>query len=250
MKHSLKDLTGYTIGATDGELGKVTNLYFSDDSWTIRYLVVETGSWLFGRKVLLSPQAITGSSDDKVLKVNLTKEQVQHSPNLDTENPLSRQEEVQLHEHYNWGGYWGAGDLWAGGIGTTGMMMAGSLPLEEAVHNAAMKDQHQEGDPHLRSTGTVKGYSIHATDGDIGSVSDFIIDDTNWTIDYLVVDTGSWLPGKKVLLSPRWIQKVEWETSSVVVDVTKEKVKNSPAYDANKSLTTAYQTALVDHYGK
>ena len=124
------------------------------------------------------------------------------------------------------------------------------IPIEEIVA-AHQQGQHKnEGDPHLRSTSEVKGYSIHATDGDIGEVEDFIVDDTTWSIRYLIVDTGNWLPGKKVLLSPGWIKEIKWETSAVYVDIPVNNIKNSPEYDPSQPLSETYENDLFHYYGK
>lgn len=255
MKHSVKSLVGYKLGATDGEIGEVKELYFDDNSWTVRYIIVETGDWLSGRKVLISPHAISENNwGNKVIPVNLTKEQIKNSPDIDTEKPIERQHEVDLYGYYGWPYYWsggiGPGDLWGGGIGTTGMMIGNRLPLEEAIHN---KNNRQEDEatqnPHLRSTDNVKGYNIEAKDGKIGDVEDFIIDDSSWKINYIIVDTGNWFPGKKVLISPTWIKEVKWETSSVTVNLSIERVKNSPEYDPNQPISEGYETNLHNHYG-
>ncbi len=248
MKRNLKELTGYHIGATDGEVGKVTDFLFDNTSWTIRYLVVETGTWLAGRKVLLSPQALQGTDHDKkVFSVNLTVDQVKHSPLIDTENSVSRQQEEELHQHYPWAGYW-SHDEWAGGIGTAGMMTPIiAEPLTDAVHHAMHTDDQQdtgsdvqqhsikENERHLYNTGNVKGYTIAATNGDVGNVDGFIVDDSSWKIDSLILDTGNWLPGKKVLLSPERIQGLEWLTSRATVNASTDEVKHFPEYDADKS---------------
>lgn len=252
MKRSVKDMLGFTLGATDGEIGKVKDLYFDDHTWTIRYLVVETGSWLSGRKVLIATEALTNVDwENEVFPVNLTKEQIKNSPDIDTEKPVSRQEEMQLYQYYPWTNYW-AGGLWAGGIGTTGMVTSGlHMPLEDAVHNENKEGNEQEqGNPNLRSTENVTGYYIRASDDTIGDVEDFIVEDTTWKIEYMVVDTGNWFPGKKVLVSPQWIKEVAWETSSVTVSITKEQVKNSPEYHHGEPITDDYHNNLHKHYGQ
>lgn len=251
MKRSADDLSGFSIGATDGELGKLSEFYFDDETWTVRYIIVKTGNWFSGRKVLISPEAITNIDwENEVIQTNLTTEQIKNSPDIDTDKPVSRQEEIRLYQYYPWTSYWGGG-LWAGGIGTTGMAFAGpSAPMEEAIRNDAMQHEEAKGDRHLRSTDTVDGYNIHATDGDIGDVEDFIIDDNTWKIEYLVVDTGNWLPGKKVIISPKWINEVSWEDSSVYVDLTVDAVKGSPEYDKEKLYSESYHTDLYSHYNK
>lgn len=247
MQRNFKSLMGFSLGATDGEIGKVNEFYFDDQFWTIRYFVVKTGGWLLGRKVLISPTAIKDPDwENQIFPVNLTKEQVEKSPDIDTEKPVSRQQELALYSHYEWpyGDPVGAG--FYGGMGMLGMAET-RIPFEQLI--AARKDDGHSGDPHLRSTSEVIGYSIHATDGEIGEVEDFIVDES-WKIRYLIVDTGKWLPGKNVLMSPEWIRDVNWATSSVYVDVPVSAVKNSPEYDPSKPLKEAYETDLHQHYGK
>lgn len=244
MKRNVKSLIGFTIGATDGEIGKVKEFYFDDRTWTISYLIAETGNWLSGRKVLISPEALlTPDWAAKVFPVNLTKEQVKNSPDIDTEKPVSRQQEMEWNRYYPRAGSW-AGSLWSGGIGTTGMV----IPMQETLEQATQNEE--DNDPHLRSTDKVTGYSIKATDGDIGDVEDFIIDDSTLNINYMVVDTGNWFPGKKVIISPKWIKEIKWDISEVAVKATVEQVKNSPEYDVSKYVDEVYERSLTNYYGR
>jgi len=236
-------MIGYAIRATDGDLGKVDEFYFDDETWTIRYVVVETGNWLSGRKVLISPVAFGKTElESRTISVNLTCVQVSSSPDIDTEKPIYRQHEAELHEYYQWpwrGGYGGA-------FGTTPLPLSGGeVFVEQEASTSGRRD-----DPHLRSTRQVTGYHIHATDGEIGHVEDFIVNDENWAIRFLVVDTRNWLPGKKVLLSPQWIKRVEWADSSVYFDLTRESVRNSPEFDTSKAVNQDYEAYLYDHYGR
>lgn len=245
MQHNIKSLIGFTMGATDGEIGKVDEFYFDDETWTVRYLVVKTGGWLMERKVLISPAALNEPDwKNESFPVSLTKEQVENSPDIDTQKPVSRQQEMALYNYYEWP----YGDpSGAGFYGTMGMMgmVESRVPFEEAI--AARRNEKEPGDPHLRSTSEVKGYRIHAMDGEIGDVADFIVDE-NWKICFLVVDTGNWLPGKKVLISPDWIIVVSWANSSVEVDVSREAVKNSAEYDPDQPIPENYGTDLYKHY--
>jgi sporulation protein YlmC with PRC-barrel domain len=241
MKRSVNSLIGYAIGATNGELGKVKEFFFDDKTWTIRYLVVETGNWLSGRKVLISPEAVLIPDwENKIFPVNLTEEQVKNSPEIDTEKPVSRQQELKLYGHYPWTNYWGDD---AFGLG---MPVSMFQVMQNDKENA--DDNESDDDPHLRSTKNVTGYSVNATDGEIGNVEDFIIDDRNWKLDFVIVDTGKWFPGKKVIISPKWIKKIEWETSTLIVKVSAENVKNSPVYDPIKPISEDDESSLHSYY--
>lgn len=250
MKRSIKSLIGYTMKETDGEIGKVDEFYFDDQSWTIRYLIVKTGNWLSGRSVLISPEALQKPDwGNKEFPVNLTKEQIENSPDIDTDKPVSRQQEEQLYAHYPWRDYWGTetGDHGAGIFG----MMPGDL-YDEVSGNTETEpvDTPQNNDLHLRSTKAVTGYNIHATDGEIGKVVDYIIDDSKWEIKFLVVDTGNWLDSRKVLLSTQLIKQVNWENTIVGVDISTNAVKNSPVYDASQPVNEVYENNLYDYYGR
>jgi sporulation protein YlmC with PRC-barrel domain len=225
MQQRISTMIGYSIRATDGDLGKVNEFYFDDETWTIRYMVAETGNWLLGRKVLISLVAL-GKPDweSQSFSVNLTCIQVRHSPDIDTERPVSRQHEEEIHKYYDWPAYWQGG--YGGTLGITPYPLYENPPLQKP----SASKRHD--DPHLRSTRHVKGYHIHAIDGEIGHVEDFIVDDENWTLRYLVVNTGNWLPGKKVFIEPAWIKEVNWADSSVYLDRSREQVKNSPEFDS------------------
>ena len=216
MQKSTKELKGYAIDATDGDIGKVDDFYFDDKSWTIRYLVVDTGNWLLGRKVLLSPIAV-GKADFSSgrFNVTLTKKQVEESPSIDTDKPVSRQHEAYYHDYYGFPYYWNGPYLW-GPMYYPGRPGADQKRIEER-----RAEREEAGDLHLRSAAHVTGYHIEATDGEIGHVEDFIIDDETWEIRYIVVDTRNWLPGKKVLIAPRWIDRVSWNDSKVYVSLSR-----------------------------
>ena len=251
MKRNIKSLTGFKMGAVDGEIGQVEEFYFDDKTWTIRYIIVNTGSWLSNRKVLISPEAVVNPDwKQKVFPVNLTKEQIKNSPDIDTDKPVSRQQEIRLHEYYPWRNYWSSG-LWSGGIVTSGMQMPPALSLEEAIPKDKVADRRKTtDDPNLRSTDKVIGYDIEAIDGDIGKVEDFIIDDTTWRIHFMLVDTGNWFPGKKVLISPKWVKEIKWANSSVKVNVPVEHIKKSPEYDPRQEVSDSYEANLKNYYGR
>jgi len=243
MRRSVNSLLGYAVHATDGCLGQVEEFLFDDATWTIRYLVINTGGWLLGREVLISPVALgTPDWESQEFPVKLTREQVRNSPSIDTDLPVSRQHEIDLHAYYEWPAYWG------GGFCATGGYVAPAVPSipSAAVGSAAGSKQ----DPHLRSTQAVTGYRIHAVDGDIGHVEDFILDDDKWSIGFLVVCTRNWLPGRKVLLDPEWIKEVSWAEAKVAVGLSCDKIRNSPEYDPCQPVNHDYEGQLYDYYGR
>ncbi len=232
MQINTNKLISCSLHATDGEIGKVETFYFDDDTWTIRYIVVKTGSWLFGRKVLISPEAVLKDSwEPESLPVNLTKEQVSSSPNIDTDKPVSRQQEAELFTHYPWKNYWGGG-FYAGGI--LGTMYPASTIDNTILTEPETNDKPSDEDQHLRSTDKVVGYNIHATDGDIGHVKDFIMDDQTWQLLFFVVDTHNWFGGKKVLIPVSDIKEVQWDNSKVIIDITMDAVKSSKLFDESE----------------
>ncbi|SDZ80767.1 PRC-barrel domain-containing protein [Pedobacter hartonius] len=211
MQHTVNSLVGFTVGAIDDEIGKVEEFYFDHETWTIRYLVVKTGRWLSGRKVLISPTALKMPDwKNKVFPVNLSKGQIQNSPDVDTEQTISRQQEIELYEHYTWQHYGSRGAGFYGGAGVS--------------------EQHtnqQSSDPHLLSTDDVTGYEIHATDGNIGTVEDFIVDERTWSLSFLIVYIGNWFPGKKIILSPKRITEMKLHDSSLEIDLSTNAIKDS-----------------------
>lgn len=258
MLLSVEQVHGADIRARDGTIGTAEDFYFDDTQWYARYLVVNTGGWLSGRKVLITPYAV-GAYDAArhELQVSLTRDQVSNSPDIDTDKPVSRQYEARLHDYYGWSPYWGEG-LISGNLPPTpegaGPAYTGD-PVTSRVGRAEVaaarsRIEKDMGDPHLRSARTVIGHHIRATDGDIGHVEDFLLEDRNWAIRYMVVDTRNWLPGKKVLVSPQWIENVSWPERSVMVDLTREQIKNSPEYDPSRQIERGYEDRLFHHYGR
>ena len=259
MLRTIKDLHDYGIGATDGDIGHVKDLYLDDKSWVVRYLVVETGSWLSSRKVLISPIAI-GHPDwaNRLLPVLITKEQVKNSPNFDSEQPVTRQHEMEYSGYYGYPYYWGGTGYWGGGMYPNMMLSGyGGIPIlnveETEAQNArarAEATRDSNADPHLRSCAAINGYHIHASDGDIGHVSGMLIDDETWAVRYLIVDTSNWWVGHQMLIAPKWIEGVSWADGTVSVSLTRKAVKDAPAYDPAASPTRADEGLLYGHYGR
>jgi len=241
MLYKANTLAGYKLDALNGTIGEVQQFYFDDQHWVIRYLVAETGNWLTGRQVLLSPYALLAvHPEEKQIAISLTKQAIEASPSLDSDEPVSQQFEEAYYGHYGWPMYWGGPHLW------------GAYP--SIVHDREKwlesKQIEQGWDPHLRSTSEVSGYHILASDGEIGHVSDFIIDDETWAIRYLVIDTRNWWPGKKVLVSPDWIERVSWSEAQVVLKISRESIQQAPEYSEEALVTRDYEGRLHRHYNR
>jgi sporulation protein YlmC with PRC-barrel domain len=223
MERNTSGLTGYQLEATDGEIGEVTDFYFDDETWTIRYLVVKTGGWLSGRKVLISPAAVVHKDlGPALIGVNLTQEQVRTSPDIDTDKPVSRQKQALLNQHHFWENYWGSGSYG----GQMGIGNASPVHLKPS-------ELDPDEDIHLRSVSEVDGYAIHANDGEIGHVNDMIVDDESWKLTHLVVDTHDWIGGKKVLIAVSHIEVVSYINLLVRLNIDKAEIEHSPLYDAD-----------------
>jgi sporulation protein YlmC with PRC-barrel domain len=239
MLHRVKTLKGYKLDSLDGEMGKVKDFYFDDQHWTVRYLVADTGNWLTGRQVLISPYALVAAiKEENHIAVDLTRKQIEDSPSLASDKPVSRQFEEAYYAHYGWPSYWVGPYPWG----------RAAYPARVGGPPAQPSQPEKEWDPHLRSTGALIGYHIQAADGEIGHVEDFVIDDETWTIRYLIVDTRNWWPGKMVLVSPRWIDRVGWNESKVFIKLTRETIQQSPEYSEESLITRDYETALHGHY--
>jgi hypothetical protein len=239
MLTNASQLKGLVIRATDGEIGTVDQFYFDDESWSIRYLTVETGGWLGGREVLISPVSVIATDwQGKRLDVALTRKQVEDSPNIDTHRPVSRQDEARYLGYYGYPYYWGFYPI--------GLVDPNAKFNDELV---ADRIQRESTDSHLRSTEAVTGYRIEAADGEIGHVEGFVLDDANWAIRYMEVATKNWWPGKKVLVSPSWIRRVSWTDSTVYVGLSREAIQTGPKFDESAPITREYEDRLHAHYG-
>ncbi len=246
MLHNVKTLNGYKLDSLDGEMGKVKNFYFDDKHWTVRYLVADTGNWLKGRQVLISPHALVAAiKEDEHIAVDLTEAQIEESPPISADIPVSRQHEIAYYQHYGWTPYWGGPYSW--GIYPNPF----PAPVTNSGQAAPLTEEEQkEWDPHLRSTQEITGYHIQAIDDEIGHVEDFIIDDDTWAIRYMVVDTKNWWPGKKVLISPQWLEKVSWDESKMFVNLTRDAVKEAPEYTGDPGFTREFEADLHAHHGR
>ena len=228
MLRSIKQLYGDSLRASDGEIGHIKDFYFDDLNWAIRYVVVDTGTWLSGRLVLISPHVFTNFDLDGVCRgVNLTRKQIEKSPAFDSHQPISRQYEEDYYRYYGWPNYWQGDGLWGYCAFPILELTADARPEKPFGGEASPP---KLADAHLRSTLALNGYHIQATDGEIGHVIDFIVDHETWAICHLVIETGHWFSGKEIIISPKYIERISYEESKVFVSLTKEVIKNAPEY--------------------
>lgn len=232
MLNNVKNLRGFTVAASDGDAGNIQDVYFDDEKWIIRHLVVETGGWFSGRKVLISPFSVLGVDwPDERMRLNLTKEQIRNGPDIDIDKPVSRQHEAAVHDHYGYPYYWAGPYVWGYSAYPTLLAeRAAEYAHEDAVGENIRKEREQ-GDPHLRSGREVVGYEIQATDDTVGHVEDFLFDDRDWSIRLMIVETRNWWPGRDVLISPKRIDRISWENRQIIVNITREEVEGSQEYD-------------------
>jgi hypothetical protein len=231
MLISAKRLHGSTVMGTEEDVGTLKDLLFRSNRWNVEYLDIDTGKWLPGRRVILPPHVVDSVDHaSHLVTVPFRRKQVQEGPPLESDMPVSRQKEAEFARYYAWGAY------------------AASLAPD------AISEPSEE-ESTLRSTKAVSGYRIHATDEEFGYVDDFIIDDEGpeqwpWVIRYFVINVQNWLPGKKLLLSPEWVEKIDWATSRVHVDLTEDMIKGCPEYDPESAVNRRYEEVLYDYYGR
>ncbi len=250
-------INGYAISASDGKIGTISDFLFDDTNWLVRWLVADTGNWLSGRKVLLPSSAIGRlDAEQEECSIKLTMQQIKDSPNIATDRPVSRQMETSVYGHYGYSPFWNSGYGYMGDVGYMGGYgymggMGGAMPIssgsrrrEEELADA----QRSRDDVHLRSVEAVTGYHIHASDGEIGHVEDFLVEDGDWSIRYLVVDTKNWWPGKKVLISPQSVKEIDWKDRLVNINVDRRKVEDGPAYDASVAIDRAFDEKFRGYY--
>lgn len=240
MLRSLRELLGYRVEATDGDIGSIQDFFIDEENWRVRYVIVDTTKWLFGRHVLMSPEAIANARwSERRLDFSVTKEKIEKSPDVSTDMPISRKKELSVIQHYGWPPYW--------------IPMGPMRPQPMAAMASVPEQQQQEvldDSSHLRSVNEILKYRVRAEDGEMGKAADIIVDDESWQVRYLVVDIGSWLAGKKVLISKDWIESISWHETEFRVGLTKKNIENSPSYDPNNPVNREYETVLYDYYGR
>ncbi len=240
---SLKKMIGYSAESLDGKIGEVDNFYFDTPEWFIRYAVIETGGLLNSKRVLISPESFGEPLwQERKFPISLSKEKIENSPTVEEKRPITMQEEENLIDYYGWDTYWGLGPY----VNLHPRVLAPIRHIPEYVpEDNYIRDSDNS---ILKGLYDIEGFSIHASDGVFGRVEDIIIEDESWIIRYLVIDTRRYLPSKKVLIAPEWIEMVNWSTEEIYVDLEKETIKDTPVYDPDAPIDRAYEEKLYDYH--
>jgi hypothetical protein len=259
MLFAVSGLIGCAVQGNDGEVGVVKDFLFDDETWKVRWMAVEAGSWLPGQRVTyIHPSAIApltlppkpmipmmSQGEALSLTVNLTRGQIEAGPHTHVDNPVTRDMEAILYDYYGWDPYWGA-SYFGGAV----LPNAESKIVADAAQRAAdAKVPPLDGAEHLHSVAEFKGYYVHALDGDIGHVENLFADDANWDIRYLVIATRNWWPGKIVQLSPYAVKDVDWFGERLNMKVSRDQVKSAPIWDPLTMVDEVSEDALHRHFG-
>ncbi|MBZ0158171.1 MAG: hypothetical protein K8I29_18395 [Alphaproteobacteria bacterium] len=240
---SVGSLAEYTVVSGDGDIGTVREFYFDDDIWAIRYLAVYADIWLPGRKLLISPLALK-STDWELpkLTVPFTKAELKATPVIGLDGPVTRRHQIDMYLYYGWLPYWLEEEYYD------------VSPPPRQVESKQSPDEEKAADPHLFGTSEMIEFRIEALDGDVGHIEDFIMDEDDWVIHYLVVALDDPNPEveshKSVLISTEWVQKIVRSEERVYVDLDRERVMSSPEYDPALPISREFELEIYDHYGR
>lgn len=237
MLHLARKIIGSPVRAVDGDIGTLEDFYFDDDRWVVRYLVIDTGSWLGGRRVAVSPMSVQGSWGKAGIDVTLTKEQVEKSPAPDLAGSLSRSDEAQILGYYGYPYYWGESNVWGTFENPGALVMASVTERSPVAAEFAAPGEHG-----LRSVRRSTGYHIHAVDGEVGHVDDFLIGATDWRIRHLLVDTSNWIGGRAVVIASDTVQHVDADREMLHVASTRAAIQNAPAFDVIEDAVNVAET--------
>ncbi len=243
MFRSINGLKGFVIATIDGEIGQCKDFLFDDRHWAIRYMVADTGKWLPGRKVLVSPIAL-GKPDWEARRfpVQLTRQEIEDSPPLDKDAPVSRQYESSWFDYYGWPYYWFGGGMWGATPYPTALFLK---RLQKAVEKGLEPEES-----HLRSVNEVTGYQILSKDGKVGHAEDFLVEEEAWVLRYIVINIHNGLPHRKVLVAPTWVTWVDWVSMQIRIELTTEAFRNMLEYDPSVPIDRRHEGRLHEQHGR
>jgi hypothetical protein len=237
MLRSIHATNGYNVRAVNGVIGKVKSFLFDDTIWSIRYLVITipTNDIDGERDTLIAPFSFGFlNSETGELPLSLEKEKVENSPTVDLERPISHQHQIELYKYYKWPPF-----------------SKYTIPndIDSPMLMKIIEEKESDFSEHLFNTEKIIGYDIEATDGKIGYVHDFIIDDEVWHIRYIAIDMGGRMPGKKVLTFPKVIKEFKQDNNKLLINIVKDTLINSPEYNSKFPIERAYEIKLHQYYG-
>lgn len=252
MLRRLATIRDCMLSATDGDIGLARDVLFDDETWTVRYLLVKAGGWLRGREVLISPKSLGEvDSENHLIPTNLTQEQVRNSPQFDAAFPITRDQENEYHRYFGWPVYWSGLVV---GIGSMPLPMRPETDESVRTKAASIPDKEDVKGPtaghvsRVRSAREVEGYHVHANDGDIGHVEEYLIDSWDWQVKFLVVGTRNWWPGRKVVIPTSSFEHVDWLNRSVITHLSRDQVRNAPEFSP-AVFDEGYEDSLKGYYG-
>lgn len=236
----------YHLESRNGEMGPVKDVYFDDVSWKIRYFVVDTRRWLPGRKVLLSPSSLTALSEsERLLKTNLTREEVKDSPSIEDELPVSRQHELALSDYFGWPQYWYANEPLGYPFAVSGLDFGLEAEGTMQTLRKAASERIQRSDKHLRSAKEILEYTLVFTNGKKLPVNDLFIAFRDWTIGLVEVV----IDGERKVFPSVFARDISYEDATISVDLKTEDVQGSFSF-LHDVPTLEELTAIYGHYGR
>ncbi|MEO8029152.1 MAG: PRC-barrel domain-containing protein [Bryobacteraceae bacterium] len=234
MLRTLESILGYRLVALNGEIGKVHDFYLDEEFWRLRYLVVETGSWLDRRRVLIAPAALGSiEGERREFAVHLNRDQVQSSPDVNTDQPVSRQQEMRTNAHYGWPAYWAPDAI----------MIPGPILTSGRVARASA-------DPHLRSFREICSYTVDDGENAIAKVQDFVIDDSDWSVAMMIVAYGGWIDPRQVATPADRITNISWANRTITIRYSREQLEALPSFEAAAPVNKQERTVYFDYHGR
>ena len=242
----LQDIPGWELGTVDGKIGRCHDVLFDDTDWAIRYIVADTGKWLPGRKVLISPLAVRALDEATgTLELSLTKDQIKNAPPLDSDAPVSRRYEIAFNWHYDWPNYWTGPSIRDPHLYPTLLHRPEELEQRSDLQDQFL-DKLPEEQTHLRSAQEILEYRTITGDTDIGNIVDLLVDKESWIIRFMIVDARKWLPEVKwLLISHHWVEKIDWAERSIAAKLTVDQLKRSPKFDPSMEVDREYESCTT-----
>ncbi|MFP4281454.1 MAG: hypothetical protein ACLFR7_10735 [Opitutales bacterium] len=232
-----------SLHAQDGEIGRCTDFLFDEESWIVRYFVVDTRKWLPGRKVVVATSSVGNGSlldEDGLIRTRLRREQIKDSPPIAEHAPVSMEVEAELSAYYGWPVYWDAGNPWGNAV--TAPPFGPERNLDEgAQENGGAPDTSQQpkdtGQSRLRSAHRLQGYHLEARDGPLGHIEDFVFAPDSWLVELAVLNTRNWLPGRDLAFAPGWITEIDAIANRATVDRDRAVLERCPRIDLDEPLS-------------